>query len=71
VANRRVRSSTRTTVKKAIRSLGGGDTVEATTAVGSAISALDRARTKGVVHHNAAARSKSRLMKRLNAMDAK
>jgi small subunit ribosomal protein S20 len=51
--------------------MDGGDTSEATTAVGSAISALDRARTKGVTHRNAAARSKSRLMKRLNAMEAK
>jgi small subunit ribosomal protein S20 len=71
IANRRVRSSSRTVVKKAVRAMDGGDTSEATTAVGSAISALDRARTKGVTHRNAAARSKSRLMKRLNAMEAK
>jgi small subunit ribosomal protein S20 len=66
IINRRVRSSTRTSVKKAIRVLGGGDAAEKTAAVGSAISQLDRAASKGIIHRNNAARRKSRLMKHLN-----
>jgi small subunit ribosomal protein S20 len=34
-----------------------------------AVSALDRAAEKGVIHKNNAARRKSRLMKRLNSME--
>ncbi len=65
VASRRVRSSTRTAVRKAVLSIEGGEAAEAATAVAQAISALDRADTKGVIHRNNAARRKSRLMKRL------
>ena len=36
----------------------------------TAVSALDRAVTKGVLHRNNAARRKARLMKRLNAVAA-
>jgi small subunit ribosomal protein S20 len=39
-------------------------------AVRRAVSALDRAADKGILHKNNAARRKSRLMKRLNAMQA-
>ncbi len=63
--NRRVRSSARTAVKKAVRLLTA-ESEESVAAVKTAISRLDRAAVKGVVHRNAAARSKSRLMKRLN-----
>lgn len=65
VANRRVRSTTRTAVRKAVRAMDGGEAAEAAAAVAQAISALDRADTKGVIHRNNAARRKSRLMKRL------
>lgn len=68
VVNRRVRSATRTAVKKALRALSGGE--EQGEAVRLAASRLDRAVTKGVMHRNAAARGKSRLMKRLNAASA-
>jgi small subunit ribosomal protein S20 len=44
-----------------------GDAAEATK---TAISALDKAAEKGVIHKNNAARRKSRLMKRLNAAAA-
>ena len=69
VVNRRVRSATRTAVKKALRALSGGGE-EQGEAVRIAASRLDRAVTKGVMHRNAAARGKSRLMKRLNAASA-
>lgn len=66
IVNRRVRSSTRTAVKKAVRALNTGNEA-AGSAVLTAVSRLDRAVSKGIVHRNAAARSKSRLTKRLNA----
>ena len=65
VANRQVRSTTRTAVRKAVRAMDAGEAPEAAAAVAQAISALDRADTKGVIHRNNAARRKSRLMKRL------
>ena len=67
--NRQVRSSTRTAVKKAVRLLTTGNE-ESAGAVQTAVSKLDRAASKGVIHRNAVARSKSRLMKRLNASQA-
>jgi small subunit ribosomal protein S20 len=36
--------------------------------IGDAISTLDRAAAKGAIHKNNAARRKSRLMKRFNAL---
>ena len=66
VINRHVRSSTRTAVKKAVRLLATAGE-ESADAVKTAVSKLDRAASKGVIHRNAVGRSKSRLMKRLNA----
>jgi small subunit ribosomal protein S20 len=68
IRNRGFRSATRTAVKKARLHLESGDLEAATAATQEAISALDRAASKGVIHRNAAARSKSRLMKRLAAL---
>ena len=67
IINRTVRSSSRTAVKKALIAIASAEPEEATVAVGKALSGLDRAATKGVIHRNNAARRKSRLAKRLNA----
>ena len=67
IINRDVRSSTRTADKKAMQVLGTRSSEESAEAVKLATSKLDRAASKGIVHRNAAARSKSRLMKRLNS----
>lgn len=64
--NQAVKSATRTHVKKA-RAAIAQNPAEAQDDVVAAISALDRAARKGVIHPNNAARRKSRLMKRLNA----
>ncbi len=71
IYNRSIRSRTRTFVKKARVAIATAP-AEPTTeeALRQAISALDRAVSKGVLHRNAAARHKSRLMRRLNAMRA-
>lgn len=70
---RRLRNRThlghaRNAVKNARLALGGGGIEEARQATLVAISALDKAAVKGVVHKNNAARRKSRLMKHLAAL---
>jgi small subunit ribosomal protein S20 len=62
-----VRSATRTTVKKAEAVIAAGDPEAARTAVRAALSYLDRAAKKGVIHANSAARRKSRLVLKYNA----
>ena len=61
-----VKSETRTYVKKA-RTAIAEQPAESQAELLAAISALDRAARKGVIHRNNAARRKSRLMKRYNA----
>lgn len=64
--NKAVRSTIKTYVTKAEKLISGKEADAAKEAVGAAISELDRATTKGVLHRNNAARRKSRLMKKLN-----
>ncbi|MCA9860141.1 MAG: 30S ribosomal protein S20 [Thermomicrobiales bacterium] len=66
--NRPYRTEARTYVKKAELAIRAGDADAAATAVGDAISTLDRVANRGVIHANNAARRKSRLMKKYNAM---
>ena len=70
IRNRKVRSTTRTMVGKAVVALKSAEPEETEAAVAQAIKALDRAVTKGIVHPNNAARKKSRLMSKLNALKA-
>ena len=63
-ANRTMKSGSRTAVKKARRLIQSGSEQAAGT-VEKAVSMLDRAVTKGVVHRNNAARRKSRLIRSL------
>ena len=65
IQNRIFRGRARTFVAKARTALESGNGEETQAAVLQAISELDRAATKGVIHKNNAARRKSRLMKRL------
>jgi small subunit ribosomal protein S20 len=64
--NQSVRSATRTYVRKAQEAIQEGEANPVADVVRNAISALDRAAKKGVIHPNNAARRKSRLMKKLN-----
>lgn len=66
--NRPIISATRTYVRRANTAIAAGDAETAATAVGNAISALDKAASKGVIHRNNAARRKSRLMAKYNAL---
>jgi len=67
--NKAVRSELKTRVKAAetAAATGSEDLAAATKA---AISKIDRAATKRVIHPNAAARKKSRLIKRLAVLEA-
>jgi small subunit ribosomal protein S20 len=67
--NRSTKSVVKTAVTKARQAIvAPAMTAEdATEAVRAAISELDKAAKKGVIHKNNAARRKSRLMKQLNA----
>jgi small subunit ribosomal protein S20 len=65
--NRAVKSATKTAIKRANETIAGGDFDAAREAVRAAISTLDRAARKGVLHPNNAGRHKSRLLLRYNA----
>ena len=64
--NGSARTATKTAVNKALRSLAASDNSVAQPSVEDAISILDRAVRKGVMHKNTAARRKSRISARLN-----
>ncbi len=65
--NRPVRSSLKTYIKSAVVTIAGGaEEADSTEKVRLAISKLDKAAQKGIIHRNQAARRKSRLMKKLN-----
>jgi len=66
--NRVYRGSARTYVRKAQTAINGKNTELAQEEVQKAIRALDKAAQKGVIHKNNAARRKSRLMARFNAI---
>lgn len=70
IRNRTYRSAARTMVRRAESVIATGDVDAAATAVGGAISMLDRSAGKGVIHRNNAARRKSRLMAKYNQMGA-
>jgi len=64
--NKSVRSQAKTMVKKAEGLIFSGQVKQAEGEVVAAISSLDKAAEKGIIHPNNAARRKSRLMKKLN-----
>ena len=68
--NKSVRSQTKTNITKAERLIFSGELETAQEAVVAAISSLDKAAEKGIIHPNNAARRKSRLMKKLNEAQA-
>ena len=62
------RSAMRTSVKSLQKAIDAGDKEQATAAYQAAVPALDRLARKGLIHKNAAARSKSRLNKAVRAL---
>ncbi|KPL76007.1 30S ribosomal protein S20 [Ornatilinea apprima] len=69
VRNRVYRGTARTFIKKARLAIEAGEKETAEALVRQAVSALDKAAEKGVLHKNNASRRKSRLMKQLAAME--
>ncbi|MCJ7569719.1 MAG: 30S ribosomal protein S20 [Anaerolineales bacterium] len=59
----------RSTVKQARITIDSEDSAASVAAVNKAISELDRAASKGVIHKRNAARRKSRLLKKLSTLE--
>ncbi len=68
--NRIYRGQARTYIRDARASIQEENLEEARAATMKAISALDKAAVKGILHKNNAARRKSRLMKQLLALES-
>jgi len=66
-----IRSQVKTGIAKAEKLISEGDVKAAQEAVVAAVSALDKAAGKKVLHGNNASRRKSRLLKKLNKGGAK
>lgn len=64
--NKSARSEVKTNITRAEKLIFSGEIKEAQEAVAIAISALDKAAEKQILHANNAARRKARLMKKLN-----
>jgi len=64
--NRVLRGRTRTLLKQARQSVAAGDADGMQAATSVAVSAVDRAVSKGLFHKNKAARLKSRLVRQAN-----
>jgi small subunit ribosomal protein S20 len=64
------KSALRTAVKNVEVAVHNSDVENAKNSLQLASKKLDKAATKGLIHKNAAARKKSRLAKRLNALSA-
>ena len=66
--NRQNLSQLRTQVKKLRTAIDAGDAEAASKSLPETVAEIDKAAKKGVVHDNAADRSKSRLTRRVNAL---
>ena len=66
--NAMAKSLLRTSIRKLEKSLSGANIEEAKAALARTTRIIDKSATKGIIHPNAAARRKSRLTKRFNAL---
>ncbi|XJZ26287.1 30S ribosomal protein S20 [Bacillota bacterium Lsc_1132] len=66
--NTAVKSAMRTAVKKVEAAIATNDSAASKDVFANAASNLDKAAAKGLIHKNAAARKKARLMKKINAL---
>ena len=70
IRNRMVKSALKTVIKKFEATVATKNADEAKTALTKVVKALDMAASKGIIHKNMAARKKSRLAAKLNALNA-
>ena len=68
--NNMIKSGYKSAVKKFEQAVAAGNKAEATTLMAEATKKVDQACTKGVIVKNTAARKKSNLAKKLNAINA-
>jgi small subunit ribosomal protein S20 len=68
--NKIVKSALKTSIKKFEAAIAEGNAETSKTTFVAATKALDMAASKGIIHKNKAARTKSRLATKLNAMNA-
>ena len=66
--NKMIKSQTKTAIKKVLVAVNSGDKEAATTTLKGAVSAIDKAYSKGVYHKNTAARKKSSLTRMVNGL---
>jgi small subunit ribosomal protein S20 len=66
--NKMIKSQTKTAIKKVVTAVTAGNKEDAAVALKGAISAIDRAYSKGVYHKNTTARKKSNLSKLVNKL---
>lgn len=66
--NRQVKATMRTAIRQYLQTLESGSREVAEASLRNAVSQIDRAASKGVIHKNQAARKKSRLSKRLASL---
>jgi len=69
--NRALRSRLRTALRAIRSAIDSGDTAAAKSALSETVSLIDKMSGKGIIHDNAAGRYKSRITKRLAAVQAK
>ena len=69
-ANRSRKSSVKTEVKKLIKAVSASDSAAAEQQLRATAKVLDQTAAKGAIHRNAAARKKSRLAKKLAALES-
>ncbi|KXB91685.1 ribosomal protein S20 [Megasphaera hutchinsoni] len=67
-ANSQVKSSVHTAIRRTTEAIESGDVTAIKTAFTKANSVIDSAARKGVIHKNTAARKKSRLAAKVNAI---
>ncbi|MGB5306322.1 MAG: 30S ribosomal protein S20 [Gammaproteobacteria bacterium] len=62
------RSRLRTSIKKVLAAIQAGDSAAAKEAYAAAVPLIDRAAGNGLIHHNKAARHKSRLNQHIKSL---
>lgn len=68
IHNMNLRSRMRTSIKKVVAAIDNGDKEAANTAYKQAVPIVDSTANKGIIHKNKAARHKSRLNSRIQAL---
>lgn len=66
--NKMAKSALKTTIKKFDAAVASGDKAQAGAAYTAAVTAVDKAVNKGILHKNTAARKKSSMTLKVNAM---